>query len=86
MSWEVRLANQAGKDRKKITAELNPAVDRLLDIIREDPFRTPPPYKKMKGRMAGSYSRRINRQHRLVYQVISEKQTVRILRMWGHYE
>jgi len=86
MSWKIRLAAQAGKDRKKTTAELNPVVDRLLDIIKEDPFRTPPPYKKLKGPMAGAYSRRINRQHRLVYEVINEKKTVRVLRMWGHYE
>jgi len=86
MNWKVRLAKQAGKDRKKITAELNPVVENLLNVIKEDPLRTPPPYKKMKGPMAGAYSRRINRQHRLVYQVIEEKKTVKILRMWGHYE
>lgn len=87
MSWSLVYTKQAQKDAKKIAAsKLRHQTQRLLDIIAEDPFQNPPPYERLVGDLAGSYSRRINIQHRLVYQVYIPEQTVKILRMWTHYE
>ena len=87
MKYEIYFTKQALKDAKKIEqAELKPKVKRLLEIVREDPFANPPPYEKLVGDLQGAYSRRINIQHRLVYQVIKEQRAVKILRMWTHYE
>lgn len=78
---------QATKDAKKVKeSNLEPRVRRLLEILRDDPFQTPPVYEKLIGDLSGAYSRRINIQHRLVYQVIEEKKIVKIIRMWTHYE
>lgn len=87
MSYELVFTRQARKDAKKVSAAaLRPQAERLLEILRQNPFQTPPPYEKLLGDLAGAYSRRINIQHRLVYQVIEETQTVKVLRMWTHYE
>ena len=87
MTWELYFTRQARKDAKKLAAAgLRDKAQELLDIIREDPFQKPPPYEKLVGDLAGAYSRRINIQHRLVYQVFLEARSVKILRLWTHYE
>lgn len=87
MSWSVRFAKQAVKDARKIAAAgLKPKVQGLLDVLRQDPFQNPPPFEKLVGDLEGAYSRRINIQHRLVYEVFKTERTVRVLRMWTHYE
>lgn len=87
VKYEIYFTKQALKDAKKIErAGLKPKVKRLLDLLRKDPFANPPPYEKLVGDLQGAYSRRINIQHRLVYQVIKEQRAVKILRMWTHYE
>jgi Txe/YoeB family toxin of toxin-antitoxin system len=83
----VVLTKQAQKDAKKLSsANLRSNTEELLEILREDPFRTPPRYEKLIGDLAGAYSRRINIQHRLVYEILEEEKVVRVLRMWTHYE
>jgi len=87
VTWELVYTAQARRDAKKVAgAGLRPQVQRLLDILRTDPYQTPPPYQKLVGDLAGACSRRITLQHRLVYQVIDEAKTVKIIRMWTHYE
>ena len=87
VSWNIVYTKQAQKDAKKLSASgLRPKAQNLLKILEENPFQIPPPFEKLVGDLAGAYSRRINIQHRLVYQVIKESQTVKILRMWTHYE
>ena len=87
MSWTIVFTKQAQKDAKKIAASnLKTQTQRLLDILAINPFQTPPPYEKLVGDLAGAISRRINIQHRLVYQVYSEEQTIKVIRMWTHYE
>ena len=87
MSWRVLFTKQARKDAKKLSASnLRPKAEQLLEIKRENPFQTPPPYEKLVGDLSGAYSRRINIQHRLVYQVIEEQRIVKVIRMWTHYD
>ena len=87
MSWQLVFAKQALKDAPKLSAAgLKPRAQTLLAILADDPFQNPPPFEKLVGDLAGAYSRRINIQHRLVYQVFSAEGTVRVLRMWTHYE
>lgn len=87
MSWRLVYTQQAQKDARKISAaKMRPRVEKLLDLLREDPFSTPPPFEKLVGDLSGAYSRRINIQHRLVYQVSVKEKTVKIIRMWTHYE
>ena len=87
MSWSIVYTKQAQRDAKKIAASnLKSQTERLLEILAKDPFQTPPPFEKLLGDLAGAYSRRINIQHRLVYQVYSKQRTVKVLRMWTHYE
>ena len=87
MSWSVLFAKQAVKDARRIAAAgLKPKAQGLLDVLRQDPFRNPPPFEKLVGDLEGAYSRRINFQHRLVYEVFKAERTVRVLRMWTHYE
>ena len=87
MSWSIVYTKQAQKDAKKIASSNRKSqAQRLLDIIAENPFQNPPPYEKLVGDLAGAYSRRINIQHRLVYQVYDVGHTVKVLRMWTHYE
>ena len=85
--WLLVYTKQASKDAKKLSvAGLRGKAEELLQILREDPFRNPPRFEKLVGDLAGAYSRRINIQHRLVYQVLDEERIVKILRMWTHYE
>jgi Txe/YoeB family toxin of toxin-antitoxin system len=87
VSYELVFTKQARKDAKKLSASgLRPQAEKLLDIVKENPFQTPPPYEKLVGDLAGAYSRRINIQHRLVYQVVQDQETIKVLRMWSHYE
>lgn len=85
--WELRFTTHAGKDAKKLASSgLKSKGQELLEILRDNPFQNPPPYEKLVGDLSGAYSRRINIQHRLVYQVLEEKRVVKVLRMWTHYE
>jgi len=85
--WQLVFTKQAQKDAKKIKRSgLKPNAERLLQILKEDPYRSPPPYEKLLGDLSGAFSRRINLQHRLVYQILDEIKTVKIIRMWTHYE
>jgi Txe/YoeB family toxin of toxin-antitoxin system len=85
--WRVVFTKQALKDAKKVaSAGLREKTEALLDVLRENPYRTPPPFEKLIGDLAGACSRRINIQHRLVYQIIDEVNVVKVLRMWTHYE
>ena len=87
MSWRLVFTKQAQKDAKKIVKSgFKPQVNRLLDLLREDPFRNPPSYEKLVGDLSGAYSRRINIQHRLIYQILKDIHTVKVIRMWTHYE
>ena len=87
MSWSVVYAKQALKDAKKIKAGgLKEKAHALLEVLESDPFQNPPPFEKLVGDLSGAYSRRINIQHRLVYEVLPAQQTVKVLRMWSHYE
>lgn len=85
--WQIVLTKQAQKDAKKLSsAGLKEKALLLLAILKENPFQTPPPYEKLVGDFRGYYSRRINIQHRLVYQVLEDIHTVKVIRMWTHYE
>ncbi len=87
VSWELVFTKQAQKDAKKLTrAGLKKKAQILLEVISENPFQNPPPYEKLIGDLAGAYSRRINIQHRLVYQVFQKESVVKIIRLWTHYE
>jgi len=87
VSWKLVYTKHAQKDAKKLSASgLKPKAQQLLDILAENPFQNPPPYEKLVGDLAGAYSRRINIKHRLVYQVLEGLRTVKVLRMWTHYE
>ena len=87
VKWQVIFAKHALKDAKKIAAAgLKDKTQALLDVLANDPFQNPPPYEKLVGDLEGAYSRRINIQHRLVYEVFRKERTVRVLRMWTHYE
>lgn len=87
MSWSIVYTRQAAKDARKIAASnLKRQTQRLLDIIAKNPFQNPPPYEKLVGDLAGAYSRRISMQHRLVYQVYRAEHTIKVIRMWTHYE
>ncbi len=87
MKWRVVFARQAQKDAKKLAAAgLKPRAQELLAILADDPFQKPPPFEKLVGDLSGAWSRRINIQHRLVYQVSEEKRLVKVLRLWSHYE
>lgn len=87
VNWSVILSRSAVKDAKKLKrAGLKPQAEILLNILKEDPFKTPPTYEKLVGNLKDLYSRRINIKHRLVYSIDTEKKIVHILRMWTHYE
>lgn len=87
MSWQLVYSRQAKKDAKKLAAAgLKKQAQTLLDVLAQDPFARPPPFEKLVGDLAGTYSRRINIHHRLVYEVFADQRIVRILRMWTHYE
>lgn len=85
--WTLLFSKQAQKDAGKLAAAgLKPKAQVLLDLLRENPFQTPPPCEKLVGDLTGAYSRRINLQHRMVYQVLADAREVRVLRLWTHYE
>lgn len=87
MTWRSAYTKQAQKDARKLaSAGLKDKAQALLDILKVNPLQTPPPYEKLVGDLAGAYSRRINIQHRLVYQVLENEQVVKILRLWTHYQ
>ena len=87
MSWQLVYTKHAQKDAEKLaSAGLKEKAKSLLAVVSENPFQNPPAYEKLIGDLAGAYSRRINIQHRLVYQVLDEQHIVKILRMWSHYE
>ncbi len=87
MSWKLVYTKHAQKDAKKLSASgLKQKAQQLLDILAENPFQKPPPYEKLVGDLAGAYSRRINIKHRLVYEVLEDLRSVKVLRMWTHYE
>lgn len=85
--WQLYFTKQAQKDAKKLASSgLKPKAQELLNILLEDPFTSPPPFEKLIGDLSGAYSRRINIQHRLVYQVLEKEQAIKVLRLWTHYE
>ena len=87
MTWKLVYTKQAKKDAKKLAdSGLKPKAEELLEIRQNNPFQNPPPYEKLVGDLTGAYSRRINIQHRLVYEIIESETTIKILRMWTHYE
>ena len=87
VTWRLVYTRQAQKDaRKLLSSGLKDKAEQLLDILREDPYRTPPPFEKLVGDLSGAYSRRINIQHRLVYQILEEERVIKVIRMWTHYE
>ena len=87
MTWKLVYTKHAQKDAKKLSsAGLKPKAQELLALIAEDPYRKPPPFEKLVGDLAGAYSRRIDIQHRLVYQVLEAERVVKVIRLWSHYE
>ena len=87
MKWQVVFTKQAQKDAKKLASSgLKRKALSLIEILKENPYQVPPPYEKLIGDLLGAYSRRINIQHRIVYQILREKKVVKVLRMWTHYE
>lgn len=87
MKWTVVFSRQARKDAKKLAmAGLKPNAEVLLDILSHNPFQNPPPFEKLVGDLSGTYSRRINIHNRLLYEVFAKERTIRVLRMWTHYE
>jgi Txe/YoeB family toxin of toxin-antitoxin system len=87
VTWQIVYTKQAQKDAKKLSSSgLKDKAKDLLSIVAVNPYQNPPPYEKLVGDLSGAYSRRINIQHRLVYQVIEEQKIVKVLRMWTHYE
>jgi toxin YoeB len=87
VNWKLVYTKQAQKDAKKLKSSgLKIKAVAILEILKEDPYQTPPPYEKLVGDLSGAYSRRINIQHRIIYQVIEETKTIKIIRMWSHYK
>lgn len=86
MRWTVVFTKQAKKDAKKLSASgLKSKAEAIIQILRENPYQVPPPYEKLVGDLTGAYSRRINIQHRIVYQILEVERTVKVIRMWTHY-
>ncbi len=87
VTWRIVFTKQAQKDAKKLKAVgLKPKAEKLIALLRQNPYETPPRYEKLVGDLSGAYSRRINIQHRLVYQILEDEKTVKVIRMWTHYE
>jgi len=87
VSWKVVFTKQAQKDARKLAgAGLKSNAEKLIEILRNDPFKKPPPFEKLVGDLSGAYSRRINIQHRLIYQILEKEKTVKVIRLWTHYE
>ena len=87
VSWKIVFTKQAQRDARKLAAAgLKPKAEYLIESLRRNPFKTPPPFEKLVGDLSGAYSRRINIQHRLIYQVLKKERIVKVIRMWTHYE
>ena len=86
MTWKITYTAQAKKDAKKVTPHCKKKLLELINLLTQDPFQTPPSYEALLGTLKGTYSRRINIQHRLVYEVLSESKVIKVLSMWSHYE
>jgi Txe/YoeB family toxin of toxin-antitoxin system len=87
VSWKVVFTKQAQKDAKKISSSgLKSKAEEIIEILRNDPYQTPPPYEKLIGDLSGACSRRLNIQHRIVYQIYNDEKIVKVIRMWTHYE
>ena len=87
VSWRLAFTKQAQKDAKKIAQSgLKAQTSKLLDILKNNPYQNPPPYEKLVGDLTGALSRRVNIQHRLIYQILDDIETVKVIRMWTHYE
>ena len=87
MSWKLVFTKQAQKDAGKLaTTGLKPKAVELIELLHTNPFQTPPPFEKLVGDLSGAYSRRINIQHRLVYEILEKERIVKVIRMWTHYE
>jgi Txe/YoeB family toxin of toxin-antitoxin system len=85
--WRVVFTKQAQKDAKKLSdAGLRPKAEKLIEILRKNPYKSPPPFEMLLGDLSGAFSRRINIQHRLVYQILDDEKIVKVIRMWTHYE
>ena len=85
--WRVVFTKQAQKDAEKLSAAgLRSKAEKLLNILRDNPYQIPPPFEKLIGDLSGAYSRRINIQHRIVYQILDDEKIVKVIRMWSHYE
>ncbi len=85
--WQLYFTKQAQKDAKKLASSgLKDKAKKLMKIIEQDPYQNPPPYEKLVGDLSGAYSRRINIQHRLVYQILENEKSIKVLRLWSHYE
>ncbi|MEE8597779.1 MAG: Txe/YoeB family addiction module toxin [bacterium] len=85
--WRVVFTKHAQKDAHKLPAAgLRPKAEKLIEILRENPYQTPPPFEKLLGDLSGAFSRRINIKHRLVYQILDDEKVVKVIRMWTHYE
>jgi len=87
VSWRIVFTKRAQRDAKKLSASnLKAKAEAIIQILRDNPYLVPPPYEKLVGDLAGAYSRRINIQHRIVYQVLDDENTIKVIRMWTHYE
>jgi len=85
--WKVVFTKQAQKDAKKLSISgLKPKAEKIIELLKHNPYQTPPPYEKLVGDLAGAYSRRLNIQHRVVYQIMNDEKIVKVIRMWTHYE
>jgi len=87
VSWKVVFTRQAQKDAEKLSSSgLKSKAEEIIEILRQDPYQTPPPYEKLIGDLSGACSRRLNIQHRIVYQIYNDEKIVKVIRMWTHYE
>lgn len=87
MSWKVVFTNQAQKDAKKLSSSgLKSKAEEIIELLQHNPYQTPPPYEKLIGDLSGAYSRRLNIQHRIVYQILNDEKIVTVIRMWTYYE
>ncbi|GAB6095237.1 Txe/YoeB family addiction module toxin [Desulfatiferula olefinivorans] len=87
MNWTVVFTKHAQKDAKKLASHgLKSKAKEIIELLKHNPYQTPPPYEKLVGDLSGAYSRRLNIQHRMVYQILNDEKTVKVIRMWTHYE
>jgi len=87
VSWRIVFTKNAQKDAKQLSGSgLKSKVEEIIEILKQNPYKTPPPYEKLVGDLSGAYSRRLNIQHRIVYQILNDDKIVKVIRMWTHYE